>query len=577
MTALDWAVVVVLNGGIVAYSLIAFRNKGESFDWYLAAKSMPWWVIGLSAFGTAVDSGDYVGIVGGSYNLGLSQLAQWWLGIAVGWTVLSFFVIVPMYRSGVFTNAEWLEFRFGPSVRLLAVLINVQSRTNVLGNIFFSMYLVLHIVADIEATTCWFVVVGVAISSVLYIVRGGLRAGVLTDALQSTTMIVASFVLWGFAYSGLGGWEGVATRLEAAEEGLADALLKVGGYSPDGVPALVVIFGFLVVLTTYAIINQYEAIRFLGARSEWDFKMAVLVASIATAICLFFNVSLGPMARAQFPGLEVVDRAYPLMIEAYLPAGLVGLVVAGLVAAGYSTFDSIGIGISSLFVRDVYARFIVKNGTDAHYTKVGRISVPIILALGFVYVPFLGEKGMLLFYLRLAGAIAVPLMTVMLMGVFTRVHRQTGIVGLLVGLGYGMSAILADFNEWALPVWYQNTWWTYLWNLVLPALSMIVASKVIDWRRGPVRDEELRGLVYARREDPASLRQHMGQRLAALEGTWLQKTLVEAPIRPEYPFAVGVDGPRWYLRPGVWIGVYLAVASILLFCSTVVDISLGLL
>ena len=565
MTALDWAVVAVLNGGIVAYSLIAFRNKGESFDWYLAAKSMPWWVIGLSAFGTAVDSGDYVGIVGGSYKLGLSQLAQWWLGIAVGWTVLSFFVIVPMYRSGVFTNAEWLEFRFGPAARLLAVLINVQSRTNVLGNIFFSMFLVLNIIAGIEEMTCWLVVVGVALSSVLYIVRGGLRAGVLTDALQSATMIVASFVLWGFVYSGLGGWDGVTARLEAVEEGLSDTLLHVGGYSPPGVPPFIVIFGFLVVLTTYAVINQYEAIRFLGARSEWDFKMAALVASIATAICLFFNVSLGPMARAQFPGLEIVDQAYPLMIEAYLPAGLVGLVVAGLVAAGYSTFDSIGIGISSLFVRDVYARFIVKNATDAHYTKVGRISVPIILALGFVYVPFLGEKGMLLFYLRLAGAIAVPLMTVILMGVFTRVHRETGIVGLLVGLGYGMSAILADFNEWPLPVWYQNTWWTYLWNLVLPAVSMLVASKLIDWRRGPVRDEELRGLVYVRREDPAALRPIMARRLAALEGTWLQKTLTESPIRPEYPFPVGEDGPKWYLRPGVWMGVYLAVASWLLF------------
>ena len=565
MTALDWAVVLVLNGGIVAYSLIAFRNKGESFDWYLAAKSMPWWMIGLSAFGTAVDSGDYVGIVGGSYNLGLSQLAQWWLGIAVGWTVLSFFVIVPMYRSGVFTNAEWLEFRFGPAARLLAVLINVQSRTNVLGNIFFSMFLVLNVITGIEETTCWLVVVGVALSSVLYIVRGGLRAGVLTDALQSATMIVASFVLWGFVYSGLGGWDGVAARLEAVEEGLSDTLLHVGGYSPPGVPPFIVIFGFLVVLTTYAVINQYEAIRFLGARSEWDFKMAALVASIATAICLFFNVSLGPMARAQFPGLEMVDQAYPLMIKAYLPAGLVGLVVAGLVAAGYSTFDSIGIGISSLFVRDVYARFIVKDATDAHYTKVGRISVPVILALGFIYVPFLGEKGMLLFYLRLAGAIAVPLMTVILMGVFTRVHRETGIIGLLVGLGYGMSAILADFNEWPLPVWYQNTWWTYLWNLVLPAVSMYVASKLIDWRRGPVGDEELRGLIYKRHEDPAALRPVMARRLVALEGTWLQKTLTEAPIRPEYPFAVGEDGPKWYLRPGVWIGVYLAVASFLLF------------
>ena len=323
MTALDWAVVLVLNGGIVAYSLIAFRNKGESFDWYLAAKSMPWWMIGLSAFGTAVDSGDYVGIVGGSYNLGLSQLAQWWLGIAVGWTVLSFFVIVPMYRSGVFTNAEWLEFRFGPAARLLAVLINVQSRTNVLGNIFFSMFLVLNVITGIEETTCWLVVVGVALSSVLYIVRGGLRAGVLTDALQSATMIVASFVLWGFVYSGLGGWDGVAARLEAVEEGLSDTLLHVGGYSPPGVPPFIVIFGFLVVLTTYAVINQYEAIRFLGARSEWDFKMAALVASIATAICLFFNVSLGPMARAQFPGLEMVDQAYPLMIQS-VPTRWVG-------------------------------------------------------------------------------------------------------------------------------------------------------------------------------------------------------------------------------------------------------------
>ena len=470
-----------------------------------------------------------------------------------------------MYRSGVFTNAEWLEFRFGPAARLLAVLINIQSRTNVLGNIFFSMFLVLNVVAGIEETTCWLVVVGVAVTSVLYIVRGGLRAGVLTDALQSITMIVASFVLWGFVYSGLGGWEGVTARLEAVEEGLSDTLLHVGGYSPEGVPAAMVIFGFLVVLTTYAVINQYEAIRFLGARSEWDFKMAALVASIATAICLFFNVSLGPMARAQFPGLEFVDQAYPLMIVEYLPAGLVGLVVAGLVAAGYSTFDSIGIGISSLFVRDVYARFIVKDGDDAHYTKVGRISVPFILALGFLYVPFLGEKGMLLFYLRLAGAIAVPLMTVILMGVFTRVHRETGIIGLLVGLGYGLSAILADFNDWPLPVWYQNTWWTYLWNLILPAVSMLIASKLIDWMRGPVSDEGLRGLVYVRHENPAELRELMGHRLKALEGTWLQQTLLDAPIRPEYPFEVGPEGPKWYVRPGVWMGLYLAVASFLLF------------
>ena len=147
-------------------------------------------------------------------------------------------------------------------------------------------------------------------------------------------MIVASFVLWGFVYSAMGGWDGVALRLETVESGLSDQLLQVGGYGPEGVPPVLVVFGFLVVLTTYVLINQYEAIRFLGARSEWDFKMAVVVASLATAVCLFFNVTLGPMARAEFPDLAVVDEAYPRMIVEYLPAGLVGLVVAGLVAAG---------------------------------------------------------------------------------------------------------------------------------------------------------------------------------------------------------------------------------------------------
>ena len=156
-------------------------------------------------------------------------------------------------------------------------------------------------------------------------------------------------------------------------------------------------------------------------------------------------------------------------------------------------------------------------------------------------------------------------MTVILMGVFTRVHRGAGIVGLLVGLGYGLSAMLADFNGWNLPVWYMNTWWTYLWNLVLPAASMLLASKIIDWRSGPVDPEELRGLVYARHEDAAGLRQLMGHRLKVLEGTWLQKTLIDAPIRPEYPFEVGSEGPPWYKRPGLWVGLYLAVASFLLF------------
>src|SRR5207247_10617263 len=130
---------------------------------------------------------------------------------------------------------------------------------------------------------------------------------------------------------------------------------------------------------------------------------ATAVARLRPLSTLGVNVTLRPLARADFPDLKIGEQAYPLMITKYLPAGLIGIVVAGLVAAGYSTFDSIGIGISSLFVRDLYARFFVKNATDAHYTLLGKLSVPFVIALGFVYVPFLGAPGMFAFYIRLAG------------------------------------------------------------------------------------------------------------------------------------------------------------------------------
>jgi len=209
MTSLDWALVVVINLGIVIYGVWVIKSKDESFDYFLAAKTLPWWAVGLSAFGTAVDTGDYVAVAGGAYRFGISQLAFWWLGLAVGWFVLSFFVLKAMYRTGMYTNAEWLEFRFGPITRVLAVFINIQSRTNVLGNIYFSMFLVLNIVAGVPRGWSWVVVVLVALTAIAYIVTGGLRSDVITDVMQAVPMVIGSFVLGGAVWWSVGGWSGL--------------------------------------------------------------------------------------------------------------------------------------------------------------------------------------------------------------------------------------------------------------------------------------------------------------------------------------------------------------------------------
>ena len=563
MTALDWALVIGINLAIVLYGVFYVKGKGSSFDWFLASQSLPWWAIGLSAFGTAVDIGDYTAVAGGSDRFGISQLAQWWLGISVGWFLVSFFVIVPAYRSGVFTNAEWLEFRFGPASRVLAVIINTISRANVTGNIYFSIFLVLNIVAGVGDAVAWAVVLGVAALSVVYIVTGGLRSDVITDSIQSVFMILASVILFVVVWSAVGGWSGATEKLAAIDPALPGQLLHVGGYSPGGVPAIVVVISFIVTLTMYVTINQYEWILFLGSRSYWDMRMGAVVASVLTAICVFFNLVMGPFGRVDFPNLQVVDQVYPLLINKYLGPGLIGLVVAGMMAAAFSTFDSIGVGISSLWVRDIYARFINRTADDAHYTFVGRLLVPIVLVLGFVFAPFLGG-GMLAFYLRLAGAIQVPLMTVIIMGALTTVRREAGIWGLVAGLAYGFFAIAADMQAWPLPTIVISTWWTFIWNIVIPVAVMLIVSKALDAQRGPAPESEFAGLVYSRSgKVEEGMKSVVSRRLEAIGGTWLEKTLDEFRTRPQYPFPVPATGLPVYMRPGLLAITYLVVFGLL--------------
>lgn len=173
MSILDWVLVFGINGAIIAYGSVKARGTVSTVDWFLAAKGLPWWIVGLSMFATAVDSGDYVAVAGGAYDYGISFLSQWWLGFTVAWLLAAYFVFLPMYRTGVYTNAEYLEYRFGPTARLLSVLVQIQYRTNVLGNIAYSLYLTVWVLTDWTSSVIWSLVVFVALGAAIYTASGG--------------------------------------------------------------------------------------------------------------------------------------------------------------------------------------------------------------------------------------------------------------------------------------------------------------------------------------------------------------------------------------------------------------------
>ena len=543
MSWLDWLLVLAFNGPIILYGFLRSRDTKSSADWFLAGRSLPWWIVGLSLYATAIDSSDLVADSGGTYVLGFSYFVTNWFGIVAGWFLSAHYISLPMYRAGMYTNAEYLEARFGPVARVLSVFVQVQYRTLVLGIMVTTIYLVLAIVAG-WGRGAWWMVGAIALLAAVYTALGGLRSVALTDALQTVVMVIASLILFSTIWSTIGGWDGMEAKLAAHDPALAEQMLHVGHDTTDSysvssksddqienllhlggsldeagqrimriTPAWVVSLAFFIIGMAYAIVNHTQSMRMFGSRSEWDLKMSIVVSSGLLLVTTFTNLMVGVMGRALYPdpsfmpleaSLQVRDSVYPLLVRDLTSTGFKGLIVAGVVAAIFSTFDSIGSTLSSLLVRDVYARFLVVDRDDRHYLRVGRWLTPVIIFGSFGYVPWLlQERGMLLFYVDVVGAFVVPLLTVYLMGALTRVHRRSGALGLAVGIGYGTVRWLAPvvtekLGVAILPPLLVDNYASYIFSVLFTAGTMVLVSLVIGWESpGQLLHVETKGWLRA--------------------------------------------------------------------------------
>ena len=413
MGIVGWTLVVGINVAIIAFGLWKSRETNRAVDWMLAARGLPWWMVGLSMFATAVDSGDYVAVAGGAYQMGMNNISVWFLGITIGWFLVAWAVFLPMYRSGMFTNSEYLERRFGPSTRVISVLVQIIYRTNVLANVAYSLYLTFAVLTGWEEST-WYLVVAIAAGAALYTATGGLKSVALTDSIQSIVMLIAALVMWWVVYDAVGGVVGMErSMVEADVDVKIRAAMTHVGQPLDDIPPLVVIAGWILTLTAYCIVNHSQSMRMLAARSEWDVKMAAVVAAVVTSVVMWFNITLGILGRGAHPNLENPDMIFPTLVAEYLvplSGVLAGIVVAGLLAGGISTFDSIGAALAAVFTRDLYARFLVRDADDRHYLWVSRITTVVVIAISFVFIPFL-KMGMVTFYLEMIGITVMPLMT----------------------------------------------------------------------------------------------------------------------------------------------------------------------
>ena len=533
MSIWDWIVVIGLNGAIIGCGLfIARGGVRTSSEWFLASRQLPWWLIGISMYATAIDASDLVADSGGTYTLGFSYFVTNMVGATTGWALAAFVVFLPMYRAGMYTNAEYLEARFGTSVRVLCAFVQVQYRTLVLGIIGCSLFWTLSVVCEWTYAMSFSAVVAVAVIASIYTAFGGLKSVAVTDALQFVVMTTAALVIWWIVFQQVGGWDGAKSRLAEHDAQLVDlldvgrqnvALTDVSNKTPELIerrlllggeyreheqviarvtPGWLVAISMFIVGLSYPIVNHTQSMRMFAAKSEWDFKMCASLAGIVMIVMSFFNLSMGILGRAVAPDPSMLpggnqDQIYPYLVSQLQTVGLKGLVVAGIFAAAFSTYDSIGSSLSALLTRDVYARLLVRDRDDDHYLRVGQWLTPVVIAISFAYMPVLLKGGMLLFFLDVTNTFVTPLLTLYLMGTMTPASRASGLIGLLVGTAYGILRLLAPhFAESSgvavLPPFAANSFAAYPISMGLTAGTMVLVSLFTGWesRRGQLVQEE---------------------------------------------------------------------------------------
>jgi SSS family solute:Na+ symporter len=354
--------------------------------------------------------------------------------------VIAAWLFIPFFRRGdSMTAYEYLEVRFGPSVRIYGAVTYIAAQLLRVSFILYLVALMLNTLTGVDEVTC-ILVAGVFVAA--YTIVGGIDAVIWTDVLQTFVLIAGSFFCLGTILYLLPGGASQLFEIALSHDKFALGDLENGqlvrmpwdfDFARKTVP-LMMVMSLNFFLTDYAT-GQHYVQRYCSASSLTEARRAmwtnVLVAVptwffymfLGTALFAFFQVFPAPEAEAMLNGELKPEGIVPFFILNYLPHGVAGIVIAAALAAGMSSLDSSINAISTVWIVDIYRRHLVRDASDRHYLHVawgvGGLASLVMLAGA---VAMLKAEGPSLqdISIRLTALLGGGLLGIYLIGFFTR-------------------------------------------------------------------------------------------------------------------------------------------------------------
>jgi len=428
---LDWTVIALYFAVVIGISVFVSKHMGSTTgDFFLGGQKIPWWAAGLSIFGSKLSALTFIAIPAKAYATDWVYVMNNVMVLAIAPVVTWFYL--PYFRKFKLTSVyEYLQIRFDRRVRLLGSFTFIVFQLSRLGVVVYLPALVLSTVTGINIFACILVT---TIITTAYSVAGGIEAVVWTEVMQVFVLLGGALVSFFFITSHTSGGLGAFVREAYANDKFRVANL---GWSISEPVLWVVVIGTLLTnLVTYTsdqvVVQRYlttptekEARRSVYTNALMVIPATIIFFGVGTALWFFYRHhpgSLNPNGR--------VDDVFPWFISQQLPAGLSGLVIAGLFAATMSTIGSSMNSIATVLTTDFYKTFR-KTATDRQCLRFARRSTVILGALGSLiamYLVYLQNASIWDQYLKIIGLFGGCLAGMFAAGIFFPRINSTGIL-----------------------------------------------------------------------------------------------------------------------------------------------------
>lgn len=444
----DYVVIGIYLVVLVAVGFwVSFRKRGGgSQDLFLAGRSVKWYNVGLSIFGTNIGPSFLIGSCGIAYTSGMvAANFEWlaWLFIA-----LLALVFIPHYLNlKISTVPQFMKWRYGKKV--YTTMVTYAILTTVFSWLGGTLYSGAVLVSQFMGWQLWFSILFLCAIATSFTAVGGLLAVMVTDAMQSVLMILGSLTLTLIAFYHVGG---IGPLLESVP---AEKWTLIRSSADPTFPWWAMFFGYPVLGVWFWCTDQTIVQRVLGAENIEQGQLGAVFTGFLKIIPPFIFMLPGIMAIVLMPGIENSDEVYLNMVTRYLPHGMIGLIIAVLIALLISTLDSALNSFSTLFTMDIYARAIRPQADQNELKWVGRISTVLVAIVAILSAFALAGTGEDLFNLfqKLLSYVAPPLSAVFLMTVFWKRSTEPAAFWTLI-LGGTLSITLGviDFAGVKLPL-----------------------------------------------------------------------------------------------------------------------------